>query len=77
MNTTNTNLDLSQGAVSRVLLKAGGSSLQQECTKRAPINVGEVAVTGSGNLPCQYVFHTVLPKHSSRAEKVTLIQHKI
>lgn len=53
MNTTNTNLDLRQGAVSMALLQAGGQSLQQECTQKAPIKVGEVAVTGSGNLPCQ------------------------
>lgn len=73
MNTTNVNLDLSHGAVALALLKAGGKSLQQECTKAAPIKVGDVAITGSGNLPCQFVLHTVIPsykKHLSEAEKV-------
>ena len=74
MNTSNPNLDLSQGAVARVLLKAGGQSLQQECDEVSPITVDDVAITGPGNLPCQYVLHTVMPSHkkrSSEAEKVT------
>ena len=73
VNTTNGNLDLSQGAVSIALLKAAGKSLQQECKKAAPIKVGDVAFTSSGNIPCHYIFHTVMPsykKHSSEAEKV-------
>jgi len=74
VNTTNVNLDLRQGAVSLALLKAGGTALQQECTDAAPINVGDVAVTGPGNLPCKYVLHTVVPsyttKHAKDAEKV-------
>lgn len=74
VNTTNGNLDLSQGAVALALLKAGGKSLQRECSRAAPINVGDVAVTGPGNLPCQHILHTVLPsyqKQSSEAEKVS------
>ena len=77
VNTTNGNLDLSQGAVSLSLLKAGGKSLQTECNKAAPINVGDVAVTGSGNLPCRHVFHMVLPsyrKHSTEGEKVRFLK---
>ena len=73
VNTTNGNLDLSQGAVASALLKAGGKSLQQECTKVAPINVGDVATTGPGNISCHHIFHTVMPsykKHPSEAEKV-------
>ena len=58
--------------MSLALLKAAGQSLQQECSNVGPINVGEVAVTGGGNLPCHHVFHTVLPsyKHKNEPEKV-------
>lgn len=70
MNTTNPNLDLSQGAVARALLKAGGPSLQQECGNIAPIAVGDVAVTGPGKLPCRYVLHTVLPAYKKRSNEV-------
>ena len=59
--------------MARVLLKAGGQSLQQECDEVSPISVGDVAITGPGNLPCQYVLHTAMPsykKRSSEAEKV-------
>lgn len=73
MNTTNTDLNLSQGNVAKALLRAGGKSLQQECDATAPINVGDVAVTGPGMLPCRHVLHTVMPsykKHSGEAEEV-------
>lgn len=72
VNSTNTNLNLSHGAVSHALLKAGGQSLQDECTQKAPVNVGDVVVTGPGNLPCRQVLHTVIPgfKPGGQAEKV-------
>ena len=71
VNTTNTDLNLSQGAVSLALLKAGGKGLQQECDQKAPIKVGDVASTGPGKLPCRSVFHTVVTKYNKKpAEKV-------
>ena len=69
MNTTNPNLNLSQGAVSHALLKGGGGSLQEACSAIAPIGVGEVAVTSSGNLPCKHVFHTVLPAYKTNSNE--------
>ena len=74
VNTTNRDLNLSSGAVSIALLKAGGQQLQAECTKKAPINTGDVAVTGPGALPCSYVFHTVIPNYNGKgAEKVSVL----
>ena len=72
VNSTNPNLDLSQGAVSQALLRAGGRSLQNECTQKAPVHTGCVVVTGPGNLPCRHVLHTVIPgfKPGGQAEKV-------
>ena len=70
VNTTNTDLNLSQGAVSLALLQAGGARLQQECSQKAPIRMGDVADTGPGNLSCQSVFHTALPSYNKSGEKV-------
>ena len=73
VNTTNVDLNLSQGAVAQALSKAAGPALQAECTKKAPISVGDIAVTGGGRLPCRYVLHTVAaqyPRREKQAEKV-------
>lgn len=53
--------------MAKALLTAGGKSLQQECNDIAPIAVGDVAVTGPGKLPCQYVLHTVLPSYKEHS----------
>ena len=74
MNTTNRDLNLSSGAVSLALLKAGGQQLQMECTKKAPISTGDVAVTGPGAISCRYIFHTVIPSYNGKgAEKVRML----
>ena len=73
VNSTNTNLDLSGGVISKYLATAAGPSLQDECTKKAPINPGQVAVTGSGNMKCKYIFHIALNTYDGpggSAEKV-------
>ena len=69
MNTTNSNLDLSHGAVAQALLKAGGSALQDACTAKAPINEGEVVATKPGKIKCQYILHTVVPNFDKRGGK--------
>ena len=73
MNIANTTLDLSQGGFISALVKAAGPDLQAECTKKAPISAGDIAVTGGGRLQCRYVFHTVAgqyPRREKQAEKV-------
>jgi len=73
VNTTNRSLDLSQGGLSPVLLEAAGQTLQDECNKKAPIEVGDIAVTSGGNLKCKYVFHVVgkdFDGHGGKGEKV-------
>ncbi len=73
MNSTNRNLDLSQGAVAHALLKAGGHTLQAECTAKSPISTGEVVPTKPGNIQCQYILHTVVPNFDQpggKAQKV-------
>ena len=73
VNTTNENLSLSTGAVSAMIIKAAGSKLQQECSKKAPVRLGDVAVTGPGDLKCKNIFHIVVCQYDGpggKAEKV-------
>ena len=63
INTSNTELDLSQGAVSQALATAAGPILQAECSKKKTLQVGGIATTTGGQLQCQYVIHTVLPQY--------------
>lgn len=75
VNSTNPNLDLSQGAVANTLLAAGGQQLQTECTTKAPLHKGEVAVTGFGRIQSKRIVHTVVPnfdRRGGKAEKVKL-----
>ena len=62
VNTTNTTLAISSGgAISTLLATAAGPQLQQECSQKAPIVHGDVAVTGAGGtLKCQNIFHIAL-----------------
>jgi len=75
LNSTSTNLDLKSGRASRALLKEAGAALQTECSQKYPdgITAGDMAVTGSGNLQCQYVYHGSLLKWGqNNADKVRL-----
>lgn len=67
VNSTSTDLDLKKGTASKVLLQEAGDSLQTECRQSYPngINVGDLAITGAGNLPCQLVYHGSLIKWGS------------
>lgn len=65
MNSTNKDIDLTVGMVSRLLLKAGGYQLAAECKRLYPdgINVGDVVkTTAGGTLKCKCVYHGLLTK---------------
>ena len=73
VNTANSTLDLSQRGVVSALVKAAGPNLQAECTEKAPISVGNIAVTGGGSLQCHYIFHVVASQYhhqEKQAKKV-------
>ena len=79
VNTTNSDLGFG-GFVSQALLKAAGKALKVECAKKAPVNVGDVAVTGAGNMKCKHIMHVVLPSYDgsgglSQSEKVHFVNH--
>ena len=80
VNSTSAKMDLTGGAVSQALSKAAGPDLQAECTKKAPIAPGEIAVTGPGNIRrCRSIIHINCPgydKSCGQAEEVSLA-HKI
>ena len=74
INTSNTELDLSQGAVSQALAAAAGPVLQAECLKKKPVPVGRIATTSGGQLKCQYVIHTVLPQYDGTGGKAEQVK---
>ena len=65
VNAANENLEL-VGGLSGSILKAGGSEVQEECTKytalNGQVNVGDAVCLGSGKLPCKKVIHAVGPR---------------
>jgi O-acetyl-ADP-ribose deacetylase (regulator of RNase III) len=56
VNAANNHLILGSGVAGAIRAK-GGPSIQAECDKIGPIQVGEAAITGAGNLPARYVIH--------------------
>ena len=70
------------GGVAGAIRNFGGPSIQVECNRIGPINVGEAAVTNGGNLPAKYVIHAVGPVYGEGDEdeklaKATLNSLKI
>ena len=67
MNTVSNDLVLSNGAVSRSILRAGGPALQDECNQYISSNgkpqIGGVVVTGPGSIQCKHIIHTVGAKY--------------
>lgn len=56
VNAANNELVLG-GGVAGAIRSRGGPSVQQECDAHGPINVGEAAITGAGELTARHVIH--------------------
>ncbi len=56
VNAANSELQLGSG-LAGAIRKKGGPSIQAECDAHGPIQVGEAAVTGAGDLPARFVIH--------------------
>ena len=56
VNAANNDLVLG-GGVAGAIRSRGGPSIQEECDAHGPVNVGEAAVTGAGELPARNVIH--------------------
>jgi O-acetyl-ADP-ribose deacetylase (regulator of RNase III) len=56
VNAANSDLILGGGVAGAIRMR-GGPSIQAECTAHGPVNVGEAAITGAGDLPARHVIH--------------------
>jgi O-acetyl-ADP-ribose deacetylase len=56
VNAANNDLVLG-GGVAGAIRSRGGPSIQEECDAHGPVNVGEAAVTGAGELAARHVIH--------------------
>ncbi|XP_041369508.1 protein mono-ADP-ribosyltransferase PARP14-like [Gigantopelta aegis] len=64
VNAANERLD-HIGGLAKAIVDKGGDSIQRECSKyvsrHGHVQVGEVAISQPGNLPCQLIVHAVGP----------------
>jgi O-acetyl-ADP-ribose deacetylase (regulator of RNase III) len=56
VNAANNNLVLG-GGVAGAIRSRGGPSIEEECSSRGPVKIGEAALTGAGELRARYVIH--------------------
>ena len=56
VNAANNRLILGAG-VAGAIRSTGGPSIQEECNRIGPIEVGNAAITGAGLLPAKFVIH--------------------
>jgi O-acetyl-ADP-ribose deacetylase (regulator of RNase III) len=63
VNSTNSDLDLSRGVLSKQLLKLMGQKLQDHCNEYAPLATGKVAVTSAEKMFCNVILHVNLPSY--------------
>ena len=61
MNINNTDMNMSNaGDLSKAILAAGGTQIQQECSQYGTQTAGTAVMTGSGNLAVRHIIHIVL-----------------
>lgn len=56
VNAANSALELGAGVAGAIRAR-GGPSIQEECDRIGPIEVGGAAITGAGRLPARFVIH--------------------
>ncbi len=61
VNAANAQLVLGGGVAGAIRTK-GGPTIQEECNRIGPIEVGGAAITGGGKLKARYVIHAVGPR---------------
>ncbi len=67
VNAANKSLILG-GGVAGAIRTRGGPSIQEECNKIGPIEVGEAVLTSGGNLKAKYVIHAAGPVYGEGDE---------
>jgi len=73
VNAANSSLILG-GGVAGAIRNYGGPSIQEECNKIGPVEVGSAVITGEGNLKAKYVIHAVGPVYGEGDEDNKLAQ---
>jgi len=71
VNAANAQLVLGGGVAGAIRTK-GGPAIQKECDRIGPIQVGEAAITGGGDLKAKKVIHAVGPRWGEGDEEVKL-----
>jgi O-acetyl-ADP-ribose deacetylase (regulator of RNase III) len=77
VNASNNDLVLG-GGVAGAIRRRGGPAIQRECDAHGPVNVGEAAITGAGDLPALHVIHAAsmaLGGHTSAASLKSSMDH--
>ena len=84
VNAANTDLALGAG-VAGAILRKGGAEIDEEGRRKAPIPLGEAAVTTAGSLPNRYVIHAaamgyrpedrLVPKDPGTASSAEIIRN--
>jgi poly [ADP-ribose] polymerase 10/14/15 len=69
VNSTNSDLDLSRGMLSKQLLKLMGQKLQDQCNEYAPLAIGKVAVTSAEKMFCNVILHVNLPSYGAKGSQ--------
>ena len=67
VNAANKSLILG-GGVAGAIRKFGGPTIQKECNKLGPIEVGEAVLTGGGNLKAGHIIHAAGPVYGEGDE---------
>jgi len=71
VNAANSSLILG-GGVAGAIRTYGGPSIQEECNRIGPIQVGEAALTNAGNLKAKYIIHAAGPVSGEGEEEEKL-----
>jgi O-acetyl-ADP-ribose deacetylase (regulator of RNase III) len=71
VNAANNDLKLGGGVAGAIRTK-GGPSIQQECDTLGPVQIGEAAITGGGDLPARYVIHAASMRLGGRTTEPSL-----
>jgi O-acetyl-ADP-ribose deacetylase (regulator of RNase III) len=60
------------GGLAGAIVRRGGTVIQEESDRLAPVPVGSAATTGAGALPCRWVIHAVGPRWGAGDEELKL-----